>query len=242
MEGDSTFDEKVFASLRLLETFSLFRNTEIPGRSGDTSTAKISTFVPHQVDSPGHSAKPLARCESPITPTMNYEKHLLTDGGTCPNNPRVPLLIYRRVHGATGPEELAEWFEERFDANGWPPAWRYTIYDYAHYHSTSHEVIGIYRGSATVRFGDRAGITAELQAGDAVLIPAGVSHQRLGGTGDFHGVGAYPEGCAPDILRCQPGERPAADERIAAVAMPALDPIFGEEGPMKREWQSARQA
>lgn len=33
------------------------------------------------------------------------------------------------------------------------------------------------------------------------------------------------------------GERPAADERIAQVAMPTSDPVFGTDGPMKSHWQ-----
>ena len=35
----------------------------------------------------------------------------------------------------------------------------------------------------------------------------------------------------------KPGERPAADERIAQVAMPKSDPVFGVDGPMKAHWQ-----
>ena len=36
--------------------------------------------------------------------------------------------------------------EDLFGANGWRGTWRDGIYDYAHYHSRIHEVLGIARG------------------------------------------------------------------------------------------------
>jgi uncharacterized protein YjlB len=38
----------------------------------------------------------------------------------------------------------------------------------------------------------------------------------------------------------KPGERPAADERIAQVAMPTSDPVFGTDGTMKALWQKRK--
>jgi uncharacterized protein YjlB len=38
----------------------------------------------------------------------------------------------------------------------------------------------------------------------------------------------------------KPGERPAADERIAQVPMPAADPVLGAAGPMKALWQKRK--
>jgi uncharacterized protein YjlB len=165
-----------------------------------------------------------------------FETHLLRDAGWCPNNPRLPLLVYRAVHEARDDEALAAWFEDRFAENGWPPAWRYTIYPYAHYHSTAHEVVGIFRGSASVRMGDASGVTILCRAGDVLLIPAGVSHERISSSPDFQGVGAYPQGYEPDEIRDDRGKRPAADKRIAALPVPPLDPVCGEAGPMHARW------
>jgi len=172
----------------------------------------------------------------PPVSDLKVESHLLPDGGWCPNNPRCPLLIYRGVLDGP-PNAVAEKFEALFAENGWPPAWRYTIYDFPHYHSTSHEVIGIFRGRATVRFGDAAGLTADLQAGDVVLIPAGVSHQRLSSSEGFEGVGAYPQGCEVDQFRKEDGTNEAAKARAARLPHPRRDPVAGRDGPLHQHWR-----
>ena len=46
-------------------------------------------------------------------------------------------------------------FEDLFESNGWGDMWRDGIYDWVHYHSRTHEVLGIARGSGKVQFGDR---------------------------------------------------------------------------------------
>ena len=40
--------------------------------------------------------------------------------------------------------------EDLFEANGWGDTWRDGIYDYVHYHSQIHEVLGIARGKGRV--------------------------------------------------------------------------------------------
>ncbi len=164
------------------------------------------------------------------------EKFFLPDGGWCPNS-HLPLLVYRRVSGRDG-EKLACEFEQTFGDHGWPPAWRYTIFDYPHYHSTAPEVIGVYRGRANVRFGDAVGIEMELQSGDIVVIPAGVSHQRVSSSNGFHGVGAYPAGLEVDEIRPDNSKRPEADKRIAGIPLPDRDPWCGGDGPLAKLWHA----
>jgi uncharacterized protein YjlB len=65
------------------------------------------------------------------------------------------------------------------------------IYDYAHYHSRTHEVLGIARGHARVRVGGAKGRALKLKAGDVVILPAGTGHERLSGSKDLLVIGAY---------------------------------------------------
>ncbi len=163
------------------------------------------------------------------------QDYYLSDTGEIPNNLTLPLLIYRKFFEASAPQ-LAERFEDLFSSNGWLPAWRYGIYDFVHYHSTAHEVIGVFQGRARVRFGHAEGLDTWLEAGDVVVIPAGVSHECLEQTDDFQGVGAYPEGQEPDIMKGSRSERPAADMRIDQVPLPQADPVLGRDGPLTHLW------
>jgi uncharacterized protein YjlB len=144
----------------------------------------------------------------------------------------VPLLLY---NGAVVAEPAA--IELLFESNGWSGTWRDGIYQYHHYHSVTHEVLGCYSGEALVCLGGENGIRVTLSAGDVVVIPAGVAHKNLGCSVDFGVVGAYPVGSAYDICYGRRDERPAADERIAAVPMPGNDPIFGKHGPLFEHWK-----
>jgi uncharacterized protein YjlB len=162
---------------------------------------------------------------------------VFADDGVFPNS-RLPLLIYpAALVGEVTPEAL----EALFAQNGWPPAWRYTVYPYHHYHSNVHEVLGIARGSARLMLGGPAGRAFEVRAGDVILIPAGVVHRQLSRSADFLVVGAYPAGEGPpDQLRGEAGDRPLADERIAAVPMPPGDPVEGRNGALRRLWESSQ--
>ena len=161
---------------------------------------------------------------------------LLSDLGTIPNNPRLPLLLYKQAVDL--PEEGApELFEELFTANGWPAAWRNGIFEFHHFHSTAHEALGVYAGSATTLLGGKGGIEVTVERGDVVIIPAGVGHKCLEKSDDLAIVGAYPTDTGPDLLKGEPQERPACIEAIAKVAIPAQDPLYGEGGPMSEHWR-----
>src|SRR6478752_5830485 len=153
---------------------------------------------------------------------------LFKDDGSIPNS-RYPVLLYR---GAITLEnrDPASSLEERFAANHWTNSWRNGIYPFHHYHSTSHEVLGVYQGSATVRLGGERGQDFFVEAGDVIVIPAGVGHKNLGASERFGVVGAYPNGRRWDLLRGRPGERPQADQNILAIPMPTEDPLYGSDG------------
>ncbi|RRB04022.1 cupin domain-containing protein [Larkinella rosea] len=163
-------------------------------------------------------------------PEMLYFK----DDGLIPNS-RFPLLLYRDVFPETG-SEGASWLEQRFSVNNWTNSWRNGVFSYHHYHSTSHEVLGVYSGSAVLHLGGEKGQKVRVKAGDIMVIPAGVGHKKLEASADFGVVGAYPDGRSYDVLRGKPGDRPQADQNIAAVPMPKTDPFLGKDGGLVRLW------
>ena len=148
------------------------------------------------------------------------------------------MLIYKRAAlGRGDADAIAAWLESEWPKHGWRAAWRYGVYAFPHYHSTAHEILGVYRGHATLRLGHTAGVTVLAEAGDVIVLPAGTGHENLGASKDFHVVGGYPHGQSPDLLRGRKGERPAADQRIARVPLPQSDPLQGVDGPMVKAWK-----
>ncbi len=157
---------------------------------------------------------------------------LLADDGLFPNNPHLALLRYQGAFPAGEPDTI----EAVFGANGWPPAWRFGILGYHHYHSTAHEALGCFVGSARTQSGGPEGPVLEANAGDVVILPAGTAHKAVASQGGFRCVGAYPTGQTPDMNRGSPGERDAGRERIAGVPVPEADPAYGPEGPLCQHW------
>src|SRR5204863_8146800 len=81
------------------------------------------------------------------------------DDGIIPNHARWPLVIYRGAVRRDDAFDPAAVFEQLFERNGWGDSWRDGIYDYVHYHSRIHEVLGIARGQGKVQFGGLKGRT-----------------------------------------------------------------------------------
>lgn len=163
-------------------------------------------------------------------PKVEYFR--LRDDGSIPNNDRLPLAVFRAAVPAGDPSRVEEMFAE----NGWTGAWRNGVYDYHHYHSNAHEVLGVFAGSATVCFGGEGGVEVKIAAGDVVIIPAGVGHKSCGASPDFEVVGAYPEGSDNDLCTGRLDERPQVLENIATVPLPAADPVYGRDGPLLELW------
>src|SRR5436190_19051985 len=168
--------------------------------------------------------------------TPVVETHRFADDGTVPNS-RLPLVVYRGALPENSDRAVA--CEAMFARNGWPDSWRNGIHPYHHYHSTAHEVLGIARGHARVRLGGDNGQTVELNAGDVVVIPAGVAHKRESASGDLLVIGSYPKDQHPDMCRVEPGRHDAARTTIAAVKLPECDPVTGEAGPLLQCWRAA---
>jgi uncharacterized protein YjlB len=170
----------------------------------------------------------------PYPDVQKVEEYFFGDDGLVPNNPSLPVVVYR---GAieTGPRCAAE-CERLFARNGWSGAWRNGIYAHHHYHSTAHEVLGIAAGWVRVRLGGEGGSVVELQAGDVVVIPAGVAHKSEGARPDLVVVGAYPGGKSPDMCTPAAQQRELALRKIGNVPLPDSDPVSGKTGPLLDRW------
>jgi uncharacterized protein YjlB len=147
--------------------------------------------------------------------------------GYVPNNPNVPLLIYKNAVRLDGKRDPAALLEAIFNANGWGQAWRNGLYPYVHYHPRIHEVLGVARGTATLRLGGNKGTTLKVRAGDVVVIPQGVGHECLNASATFLVVGAYPLVGTYSECRGSYGEYEEAVRVVRRSRRWASDPLMG---------------
>jgi uncharacterized protein YjlB len=152
------------------------------------------------------------------------------DDGYIPNNPKLPLLYYPKALRFHRKHDPAATLEAIFNAHGWGEAWRNGIYDFVHYHSMIHEVLGVARGMAVLRLGGNKGETVKVAAGDVIMIPAGVGHEGLKASSEFLVVGAYPTTGTYDECRGSFQEHDKAVAAIRRVAPPKQNPVFGSRG------------
>jgi len=158
------------------------------------------------------------------------------DDGRIPNNPVLPLVLYRGTIALADLSEPEKLIETTFAGNGWGDMWRDGVYSYVHYHSMIHEVIGVARGNAVIRFGGAKGERIEISPGDVAILPAGTGHQCLTQTTDFVVVGAYPPSGKYNLCRGSKAEHAKAIVSIPKVPFPATDPVFGPNGPLLALW------
>lgn len=135
---------------------------------------------------------------------MTTEQYQFTDDGTIPNSV-FPMVVYKKMFSVT--ENLTDEMERVFADNNWKNAWRNGVYDYHHFHSIAHEVLGVYSGSAQLRLGGESGKTLTVEAGDVLVLPAGTGHKKISASDDFGVVGAYPGGSDYDIRTGEESER-----------------------------------
>src|SRR4051794_41779460 len=81
---------------------------------------------------------------------MELETWTAPPGDRIPNPPRFPVLVYRGVPAALEGPDAAR---EGFAAHGWRGSWVDGVFDFHHFHSTSHEVLAVVAGAATIELG-----------------------------------------------------------------------------------------
>jgi uncharacterized protein YjlB len=171
-----------------------------------------------------------------ITPIsgLKVTQHSISSHSHTPNTSiqNIPLLIYHSVF----PSNItASAIESHLKAVGVVvPAWRYTMYDFDHFHSTAHEVLTVAHGSARLCFGgqDNPGrVEIEVRAGDAIVVPAGVAHSlKEEIEAPYEMVGAYPKGKSYDMCYGKEGEEEKI-KKIKSLGWFDRDPFYGGEGP-----------
>ena len=171
-----------------------------------------------------------------LTPLKELKvlKYQIPAHGLTPNTSiqNKPLLIYRSAFPSN---TNASQIESHLSSIGVvTPAWRFTMYNFSHFHSTSHEVLGIASGKAKLCFGHEDNpkrFEEVLQKGDVIIMPAGVSHRLLDDLeGGFSMVGSYPTGCDWDMCYGKKGEE-GKIERIKSLPWFERDPVYGDSGP-----------
>src|ERR1700712_4377891 len=149
---------------------------------------------------------------------MRLETWQAPPGDVIPNHPRFAVLVYRGVE-LDDPRAM-------FAAHGWGGTWVNNVFDFHHFHSTSHEALAVLSGNATIELGGPQGEAFEVSAGDVLVLPAGTGHRRARDDDGFRVMGAYPRGQEDyDLLR---EADDAARERIAGLPAPPEDPVGGE--------------
>ena len=96
----------------------------------------------------------------------------LSRNGWVPNNEILPVLLYRSAI-EPGKDHRGSKFSERFRANSWPAQWRHSVYDFHHYHSTTHEVMGFAIGQARLVTAELPGLPVWAIDADALIVRPG---------------------------------------------------------------------
>ncbi|RIW35725.1 cupin domain-containing protein [Bacillus salacetis] len=154
------------------------------------------------------------------------------ESASIPNNPDLPVLLYEGAF-----KDNPEQSERVFNEHNWRNSWQGGVFDYHHFHSNTHEVLGVVSGTAELILGGESGKKVEVHPGDVVVLPAGTGHKRLTASEDFKVAGAYPAGKDHNLKTGENGERNLLFSEIKEVGIPSQDPVYGEDGPLLAHWK-----
>lgn len=162
---------------------------------------------------------------------MDIQFIFFEDDGLIPNNPFLPAAIYKNV---LDPKDM----EAVFHRHNWLNSWKNGVFNYHHYHSNTHEVLGVIKGNARLMIGGSSGEVFEVEKGDVIVLPAGTGHKCLESANGFSVIGAYPDGMDYNTKYGKSEERSEALEDIQRVPLPNKDPVFGSDGPLLKKWNN----
>ena len=160
---------------------------------------------------------------------------IISSEGLYPNNNHLPFLIYKNAvdYRNASTKDVTGFLKN----NHWYKAWVNGIYNFHHYHSNTHEVLLIYSGKKLIQIGGDNGKIYEIEKGDVIFLPAGVSHKSVGTNISFCCIGAYPYNIDYDMNYGRTSEHPQVAQNIKHVKLPKHDPIFGKRGPLFKYWK-----
>jgi len=165
---------------------------------------------------------------------MTRETYYFNDDGVIPNN-KLPVIVYQKVIDG---KDASDWLENTFKKNNWLNNWRDIVLPYDHFHSNTHEVLGLGRGKVSLKIGGVNGKIFDLNMGDVLIIPAGVGHHSVSAHTNYQFVGGYPNGNDWDLKTgLEEHERTTILKAISNQAIPDKDPIFGQEGLLLAKWK-----
>ena len=151
-----------------------------------------------------------------------------------PNNPMLPIVF---IKSGVLPGQGGSAIRALFTRNRWGGSWQFTVFDYHHYHPNAHEVLVVASGHAQIQIGGPAGDVFNVSDGDAIVLPAGTGHCRLGASPDFSVCGAYPPGQENyETIRVEPQPSARSKDQIANVALPLSCPVFGDANLLLTAW------
>ena len=155
-----------------------------------------------------------------------------------PNHPYLPALLFQ---GCISSKAEATDIIEIYDSNGWIGAWQWTVFDYHHFHPSSHEVLSVLKGKGVLHLGGQEGPRVTVSQGDCLILPAGFGHKRLMTEDGFTVVGAYPRGQEDyEIIKADGEVDNSILKQIAFTNGDVDDPIYGVDGLLQHYWVDRR--
>ena len=164
---------------------------------------------------------------------QDFITYYFENDGDIPNN-ILPVVIYKNALQHAVQKDL----EVLFCQNGWGNNWHDIILTEDHFHSNTHEVLGLKSGQARLKLGGEKGEIVTVEKGDVIILPAGVGHYSLDNSLDYQFVGGYPNDAEWNLkFSLKQEDSPSILAEIAGIPLPEKDPVFGDGGALFEYWK-----